>query len=75
MLPFLLITDLTERLMHLPDLQICGLACAGSWFPLVGDVFSLALGFYKTNPWLTAFLLLTGRALRFLVWNIVLGAV
>ena len=28
-----------------------------SWFPFVGDLFTLALGFYKTNPWLTAFLL------------------
>ena len=46
-----------------------------SWFPIVGDVFSLALGFYKTNPWFTAFLFLAGRTLRFLVWNIVLGAV
>ena len=31
-----------------------------SWFPCVGDVISLALGFYKTNPWMTAFLLLVG---------------
>lgn len=40
-----------------------------SWLPLVGDVFSIALGFYKTNPWLTALLFLIGRTLRFLVWT------
>lgn len=44
------------------------------WVPGFGDIFTIALGFYKTNPWLTAFLLLTGRTLRFLVWNLLLGA-
>ena len=44
-----------------------------SWVPIVGDVFAIALGFYKTNPWLTALLLLVGKALRFLVWNLILG--
>ena len=46
-----------------------------SWFPFVGDLFTLALGFYKTNPWLTAFLFLVGRFLRFFFWNLLLGAV
>ena len=46
-----------------------------SWIPFVGDLLTLALGFYKTNPWLTALLLLVGRFLRFFVWNLVLGAV
>ena len=46
-----------------------------TWFPFVGDLFTLALGFYKTNPWLTALLFLVGRFLRFFVWNLVLGAV
>lgn len=45
-----------------------------SWVPFVGDLFSIALGFYKTNPWLTAFLFLIGRTLRFLVWTLLLGA-
>ena len=45
-----------------------------SWVPVVGDIFSIALGFYKTNPWLTAFLFLIGRTLRFLVWTLLLGA-
>lgn len=46
-----------------------------SWFPIFGDIFSLALGLYKTNPTLTAFLFLVGRTLRFLVWNLMLGAI
>jgi membrane protein YqaA with SNARE-associated domain len=45
-----------------------------SWFPFVGYVFTIALGFYKTNPWLTALLFLVGRTLRFFVWNLLLGA-
>lgn len=46
-----------------------------SWFPFVGDLFTLTLGFYKTNPWLTASLFLVGRLLRFFFWNLILGAV
>ena len=46
-----------------------------SWFPLVGDDFSIALGFYETNPWLTALLFLVGRTLRFLVWTLLLGEI
>lgn len=44
-----------------------------SWFPCVGDLISLALGFYKTNPWITAFFILVGRTARFLVWALLLG--
>lgn len=46
-----------------------------SWIPFIGDVFAIALGFYKTNPWLTSLLLLIGKFLRFLVWNLILGAI
>jgi len=46
-----------------------------SWFPFVGNLFTLTLGFYKTNPWLTASLFLVGRFLRFFFWNLILGAV
>ena len=46
-----------------------------SWLPLVGDVFTLALGFYKTNPWLSALLFLVGRTIRFLAWTLLLGAI
>ena len=37
-----------------------------SWLPLVGDVFAIALGFYKTNVYSTALFMLIGKALRFI---------
>lgn len=39
-----------------------------TWLPFVGDLFAIALGFYKVNPKLSAFYMLLGRFLRFLVW-------
>lgn len=39
-----------------------------AWLPIVGDVFAIALGFYKTKPLLSAVFMLIGRAVRFLVW-------
>lgn len=44
-----------------------------AWVPIVGDVFVLALGFYRTPPGWTAILLLIGKALRFIVWTLLLG--
>jgi membrane protein YqaA with SNARE-associated domain len=38
------------------------------WLPLIGDVFAVGLGFYKVPFWKTAFLMLFGKALRFLFW-------
>ena len=31
-----------------------------AWIPIIGDVIAIALGFYKTRPWATMFLLLVG---------------
>lgn len=44
-----------------------------AWVPFIGDVFVIALGFYRTKPIPTAILLLLGKAGRFLVWNLILG--
>ena len=44
-----------------------------AWVPFIGDVFAIALGFYKTNAWWTAFYLLIGKFARFLVWNLAYG--
>lgn len=41
-----------------------------SWVPVFGDVFVLALGFYKSKPVATILLLLVGKAGRFLAWNL-----
>ena len=45
-----------------------------TWVPFIGDVFTLALGFFKTKPLGTMLLLLVGKLLRFLVWNYIIGA-
>ncbi len=44
-----------------------------AWIPFIGDVFVLALGFYRTRPFWTIVLLLIGKAARFLVWTAVVG--
>ena len=46
-----------------------------SWVPFVGDVIAIALGFYRTRPWATMFLLLVGKLLRFLCWNLIYGLI
>lgn len=37
-----------------------------TWVPFIGDVFAVALGFYKTNFYSSAFFMLVGKFLRFL---------
>ena len=46
-----------------------------AWVPFIGDVFSIALGFYRTKPLPTIILLLVGKALRFLVWTLLFGLI
>ena len=43
------------------------------WVPVAGDVVAIALGFYRTRPFWTITLMLVGKFLRFLVWNLVYG--
>lgn len=38
------------------------------WFPVIGRLGSIALGFYKIRPKTVALLMLLGCVLRFLVW-------
>ena len=38
------------------------------WFPLIGDVFALALGFYKVSPARCILFMLIGKALRFAIY-------
>ena len=40
-----------------------------AWVPFIGDVFVIALGFYRTRQIPTIVLLLIGKALRFLAWT------
>ncbi len=39
-----------------------------SWFPVVGDVLSIGLGFYKVNFTKCALFMLIGKAIRFAFW-------
>ena len=46
-----------------------------AWVPFIGDVFAIALGFYRTKPLPTIILLLIGKALRVLVWTLLFGLI
>lgn len=39
-----------------------------SWFPFVGDVFAIALGFYRVKFWKCSIYMLIGKGLRFAFW-------
>ena len=39
-----------------------------TWLPFVGDVFAIALGFYKLPPIKCGIYMLFSKALRFLLW-------
>lgn len=41
-----------------------------SWLPIVGDVFAIALGFYKTDVRKTAIYMFFGKGLRFVAWAV-----
>ncbi len=41
-----------------------------TWLPFVGDVFAIALGFYKVDFKKAALFMLIGKFLRFLLWTL-----
>ncbi len=41
-----------------------------SWLPFVGDLFAIALGFYKVSPKLSAIFMFIGKLSRFVLWAI-----
>ncbi len=41
-----------------------------AWLPFVGDVFAIALGFYRISPVKVGILMLIGKFLRFLGWTV-----
>lgn len=41
-----------------------------SWLPIVGDLFAIALGFYRLDPKLCAIYMFIGKGLRFVVWGV-----
>ncbi|MBO5545366.1 MAG: DedA family protein [Bacteroidales bacterium] len=44
-----------------------------SWVPIVGDLTVLALGFYRAPRGWTFLMLLIGKAIRYLFWNVIVG--
>ena len=44
-----------------------------SWVPIIGDITVLALGFYRTSRGWTFLMLLIGKAIRYLFWNVIVG--
>ncbi len=41
-----------------------------SWLPAVGDVFAIALGFYRLNAKMVAIYMFIGKGLRFIMWAV-----
>ena len=41
-----------------------------TWLPFVGDVFAIALGFYRISPVRSGLFMLFGKFLRFLGWTL-----
>ncbi|MCQ2170283.1 MAG: DedA family protein [Bacteroidales bacterium] len=40
-----------------------------AWLPIIGDVFTVSLGFFKVKPFWTMILLLFGKGIRFWLWT------
>ncbi len=41
-----------------------------TWLPIVGDVFAIALGFYRCNPTRCIIFMLIGKFFRFALWAV-----
>lgn len=39
-----------------------------TWVPVVGDIFAIALGFYRVAPLRCALFILIGKAVRYIAW-------
>lgn len=40
------------------------------WVPFIGDIYAIALGFFRTKPSLSLLLMFIGKFLRFVCWNL-----
>ncbi len=45
-----------------------------SWVPIIGDVVTVALGFYRVNFVTSSIYMLIGRTLRFVLWALIFSA-
>ena len=44
-----------------------------SWVPFIGDIFAIALGFFRIAPFKSAIFMLIGKFVRFFMWTIIMG--
>lgn len=44
-----------------------------SWVPFIGDIFAIALGFFRIGPFKSAIFMLIGKFVRFFMWTIIMG--
>jgi membrane protein YqaA with SNARE-associated domain len=42
-----------------------------TWLPFIGDVFAIAVGFYRANFYWSAFFMLIGKLLRFVLLTVI----
>lgn len=56
-----------EQQQHIVKLYHVLLALL-TWLPIVGDLFAIALGFYKVRVIPVAIFMFLGKALRFVIW-------
>lgn len=42
-----------------------------SWLPIIGDIFAIALGFYRVDFKKTAIFMLIGKSARFIMWAVI----
>ncbi len=42
-----------------------------TWVPFIGDVFAVALGFYRVRFWGAAFWMAVGKCARFVMWYLI----
>lgn len=43
-----------------------------SWVPFIGDIFAIALGFFRIAPFKSAIFMLIGKFVRFFMWTIIM---
>lgn len=46
-----------------------------SWLPFVGDIFAVGLGVLRSNIIITAFAMLAGKFIRYVVWGWMTGLI
>ncbi|MFI3328177.1 MAG: VTT domain-containing protein [Rikenellaceae bacterium] len=72
--------DWIERYFHITETKLRkqrhivdrwgSLLAAFSWLPIIGDLFPLALGFYRVNFTRCGIYMFIGKGIRFIIWGL-----